>query len=392
MACRDSPLSGGHKPLKLHSEQGTVCENCSGGVHIALYHSLCRQESSAGISPCGPDVVCYGKRVVQDRESMKIYRDLQEIEKPFAKPFVTIGNFDGVHLGHQMLFSEVVGRAYNQDGESVAVTFDPHPLKVLRPDGIRLISTTEQKINLIAMAGVEHLLILPFTRELAATSARDFVQNILVDTIGVRELVVGYDYAFGRGREGNIDFLKKMGQELGFGVSVVEAHYENGMLVSSTKIRELVTEGRMQDARRLLGRYYQIHGEVQRGRQRGGRQLGFPTANLKLSEEDLCPKRGVYVTQVIHGGKVYGGVSNIGYNPTFGENKLVAETHIFDFNSDIYGQPIKINLLRYLRGEKKFNQIDELIAQIKLDIVTAKQVLKDAEGEQLFSCEDKWSR
>ena len=323
---------------------------------------------------------------------MEIYRDLQEIKKPFAKAFVTIGNFDGVHLGHQMLFSEVVGKAYTQHGASVAVTFDPHPLKVLRPDGIRLISTTEQKINLIAMAGVEHLLILPFTRELAATTARDFVQKILVDTIGVRELVVGYDYAFGKGREGNIDFLKKIGRELGFGVTVVEAHYENGMLVSSTKIRELVTEGRMQDARRLLGRYYQIHGEVQRGRQRGGRELGFPTANLKLSEEDLCPKRGVYVTQVIYGGQVYGGVSNIGYNPTFGENKLVAETHIFDFNSDIYGHPIKINLLRYLRGEKKFNRIEELIAQIKLDIVTARQVLRDAEGELLFSCEDKWSR
>ncbi len=323
---------------------------------------------------------------------MEIYRDLQEIKKPFAKAFVTIGNFDGVHLGHQMLFSEVVGKAYTQHGASVAVTFDPHPLKVLRPDGIRLISTTEQKISLIAMAGVEHLLILPFTRELAATTARDFVQNILVDTIGVRELVVGYDYALGKGREGNIDFLKKIGRELGFGMTVVEAHYENGMLVSSTKIRELVTEGRMQDARRLLGRYYQIHGEVQRGRQRGGRELGFPTANLKLSEEDLCPKRGVYVTQVIYGGKVYGGVSNIGYNPTFGENKLVAETHIFDFNSDIYGHPIKINLLRYLRGEKKFNRVEELIAQIKLDIVTAKQVLRDAEGELLFSCEDKWSR
>jgi riboflavin kinase/FMN adenylyltransferase len=323
---------------------------------------------------------------------MKIYRDLQEIQQPFARPFVTIGNFDGVHLGHQMLFSEVVGKAYTQHGQSVAVTFDPHPLKVLRPGGIRLISTTEQKIGLIAMAGVEHLLILPFTRELAATTARDFVEKILVHTIGVRELVVGYDYAFGRGREGNIDFLKKIGGELGFAVKVVEAHYENGMLVSSTKIRELVTEGRMQDARRLLGRYYQIHGEVQRGRQRGGRELGFPTANLKLSEEDLCPKRGVYVTQVIHRGQVYGGVSNIGYNPTFGENKLVAETHIFDFNSDIYGHPIKINLLRYLRGEKKFDRIEELIAQIRLDIVTARQVLRDAENEQLFSCEDKWSR
>ncbi len=323
---------------------------------------------------------------------MEIYTDLQQIHQPFSNAFVTIGNFDGVHLGHQMLFSEVVGKAYNQGGTSVAVTFDPHPLKVLRPDGIRLISTTEQKINLIRMAGIDHLVIIPFTRELAATTATDFVDNILVRTIGLQELVVGYDYAFGKGRQGNIDFLRARGRELGFPVTVVEAHYENGMLVSSTKIRELVTEGRMVDARRLLGRCYQIHGEVQRGRQRGGRELGFPTANLKISEEDLCPKKGVYVTQVVYGGKVFGGVSNIGYNPTFGENKLVAETHIFDFNSDIYGHPIKINLLRYLRGEKKFDTVADLVAQIKMDIVTARQVLLEAGNEPLFSCEDRWSK
>jgi len=323
---------------------------------------------------------------------MEIYTDLQQIRKPFANAFVTIGNFDGVHLGHQILFSEVVGKAYTQQGTSVAVTFDPHPLKVLRPDGIRLISTTEQKINLIRMAGIDHLVIIPFTRELATTTAGDFVDSVLLGTIGLKELVVGYDYAFGKGREGNIEFLKGRGRERGFSVTVVDAHYENGMLVSSTKIRELVTEGRMRDARLLLGRYYQIHGEVQRGRQRGGRELGFPTANLKISEEDLCPKKGVYVTQVVYDGKVFGGVSNIGYNPTFGDNKLVAETHIFDFSSDIYGHPIKINLLRYLRGEKKFAGIDELVAQIKMDIVTARQVLGEAGNERLFSCEDRWSQ
>ena len=323
---------------------------------------------------------------------MEIYTDLQQIQHPFPNAFVTIGNFDGVHLGHQMLFSEVVGKAYRHSGTSVAVTFDPHPLKVLRPEGIRLISTTEQKIELIQLAGIDVLVILPFNRELAATSAGDFVDNILVRTIGVRELVVGYDYAFGKGRQGNIEFLKERGRELGFPVTTVEAHYENGMLVSSTKIRELVTEGRMRDVRRLLGRYYQIRGEVQRGRQRGGRELGFPTANLKISEDDLCPKRGVYVTQVIHKGRVYGGVSNIGYNPTFGEERLVAETHIFDFDSDIYGHPIKINLLRYLRGERKFAGVEELAAQIKLDIVTARQVLLEAGEEQLFSCEEKWSK
>ena len=323
---------------------------------------------------------------------MKIITDLQQIREPIERAYVTIGNFDGVHLGHQMLFSEVVGKAYRHGGTSVAVTFDPHPLKVLRPEGIRLISTTSQKIELIRLAGIDVLVIIPFTREFAATTARDFVERILVGTIGVTELVVGYDYAFGRGREGNIDFLREQGRRLGFPVTVVEAHYENGMLVSSTKIRELVSEGRMRDVRLLLGRYYQIHGEVQRGKQRGGRELGFPTANLKLSEEDLCPRRGVYVTQVAHGGQVYGSVTNIGYNPTFNENKLVAETHIFNFSKEIYGQPIKVNFIRYLRGERKFAGIEELAAQIRIDIAAARQILQDAETAPLFSCEEKWSQ
>jgi riboflavin kinase/FMN adenylyltransferase len=323
---------------------------------------------------------------------MELYRDLSEIKKPFDRAVVTIGNFDGMHLGHQLLFSEVVGRAYRNGGTSVVVTFDPHPLKVLRPDGIKLISSTEQKIELIRLAGIDALVIIPFDREFAKTPALEFVDDILIKKIGVTDLVVGYDYAFGRGREGNIDFLRRQGEEKGFPVTVVEAHYEDGMLVSSTRIRELVMEGRMRDVRKLLGRYYQIHGEVQQGRQRGGREVGFPTANLKVSEEDLCPKKGVYVTQVIYDGRVYGGVSNIGYNPTFNENELVAETHIFDFNKDIYGHRIKINLLQHLRGEKKFSSVDELSAQIRKDIEIARQVLAEASREQVMSCEEKFNR
>ncbi|MCI5132020.1 MAG: riboflavin biosynthesis protein RibF, partial [Candidatus Electrothrix sp. EH2] len=187
---------------------------------------------------------------------------------------------------------------------------------------------------------------------------------------------------------GNIDFLRQRGLQKGFPVAVVEAHYEDGMLVSSTKIRELVMEGRMRDVRNLLGRCYHIHGEVQRGRQRGGAEIGFPTANLQLSEEDLCPKKGVYVTQVLHGDRVYGSVTNIGYNPTFGKNELLAETHIFDFNKDIYGHPIKLNLLRYLRGEVKFDSVDELSAQIRKDVAIAKQVLAEAAEERITFCEE----
>jgi len=323
---------------------------------------------------------------------MKLYTNLADIKQPFQKACVTIGNFDGVHLGHQLLFSEVVGRAHSLNGTSIVVTFDPHPLKVLRPESIRLISTTQQKIELIERAGIDVLIIIPFDREFASTSANRFVDEILIKTIGVKELIVGYDYAFGRGRQGNIEFLKAMGKQEGFPVTVVEPYYEKGMLVSSTKIREFVAMGRMRDVRTLLGRYYQIRGEVQLGRQRGGRVVGFPTANLQISEEDLCPKRGVYVTQVIYDGKCYGSVSNIGYNPTFGENRLVAETHIFDFDDDIYGKPIRINLLRHLRGERKFSGPEALANQIRQDIKVARKVLEAAQMDLLLSCEEKMSR
>ncbi len=322
---------------------------------------------------------------------MKLYKSISDIPGRFSHACVTLGNFDGVHLGHQLLFSEVVERAYKKNGTSVVVTFDPHPLKVLRPDGIKLISSLQQKIELIEMAGIDVLVILPFTREFAATTAESFVDDILLEAIGVRELIVGYDYAFGKGRQGDIHFLKKQGREKGFPVHVVEAHYEADMLVSSTRIRELVTAGRMQDVRNLLGRYYQIRGKVQVGKQRGGKVVGFPTANLQIAEEDLCPKRGVYVTQVVYDGKCYGGVSNIGVNPTFGDNRLVAETHIFEFDSTIYGKSIKINLLKHLRGEKKFSGPRELAQQISNDIVTAKEVLEASSKEILLSCEEKYN-
>jgi riboflavin kinase/FMN adenylyltransferase len=322
---------------------------------------------------------------------MKIYRELEAIENTFPYACVTVGNFDGVHLGHQMLFAEVVQRAYRHHGTSVAVTFDPHPLQVLRPEGIKLISTCAQKIELIGHAGIDVLVIVPFTLQFAATSAVHFVDEILKRRIGVKELVVGYDYAFGKGRTGDIPFLQQQGREKGFPVTVVDAHYENGMVVSSTKIRELIVEGRMADARRLLGRFYQIRGEVQIGKQRGGKEIGFPTANLHLDVEDLIPKIGVYVSQVICDGKCYGGVLNIGYNPTFGEEKLVAETHIFDFNQDIYGKPIKVNLLQFLRGEQKFSGVQELAAQIGRDVAQARQVLAMQQNELTLSCEEKFN-
>lgn len=308
---------------------------------------------------------------------MKIIRKIEDINRPLTNACVTIGNFDGVHFGHQQLFATVVEKARAINGTSVVITFDPHPLQVLLPGGIKLISTYQQKEELIGLSGIDVLLVIPFTKEFAKTTAESFVADLLVKKIGVKELVVGYDYAFGKGRSGNIDFLKQQGRVFNFPVTVVEACYRNNQLVSSTKIRELVKEGQMAAARELLGRCYQIRGTVRMGKQRGGKVIGFPTANLKFNEEDLVPKHGVYVTQVFCEGQQYGGILNIGYNPTFGEEQLVAETHIFDFNEDIYGKPIKVNLLKFLRSEKKFSGPKELAEQIGKDVMLAKKILAE---------------
>ncbi|MCP4338255.1 MAG: bifunctional riboflavin kinase/FAD synthetase [Desulfobulbaceae bacterium] len=308
---------------------------------------------------------------------MKIFRNIEDITQPLKNACVTIGNFDGVHNGHQQLFATVVEKARALNGTSVVITFDPHPLQVLLPGGIKLISTCQQKEELIEQSGIDVLLVIPFTKEFAKTTADTFVADLLVEKLGVKELVVGYDYAFGKGRSGNITFLKEQGRLFDFPVTVVDACYLEDQLVSSTKIRELVKEGKMAAASELLGRFYQIRGTVRMGKQRGGKVIGFPTANLKFNEEDLVPKHGVYVTQVFCEGRYYGGILNIGYNPTFGEEQLVAETHIFDFNQDIYGKPIKVNLLKFLRSEKKFSGAEELAKQIKKDVLIAKEILEE---------------
>jgi len=323
---------------------------------------------------------------------MQIFRRVEDITLPFTNACVTIGNFDGVHFGHQQLFRTVVQKARAIHGKSVAITFDPHPLQVLLPGGIKLISTCEQKVELIEMSGIDVLLIIPFTQDFAKTSAEDFVSELLVRRLGVKELVVGYDYAFGKGRSGNIDFLQRQGDLFGFPVTVVDAYYIDKQLVSSTRIRELVREGDMNGARELLGRNYQIRGVVQVGKQRGGKVIGFPTANLKFNDEDLVPKHGVYITEVICRGRGYGGILNIGYNPTFGEDQLVAETHIFDFNEDIYGQPIKVNLLKFLRSERKFSSAKELAEQIGKDVLLAKTLLAAQQKELISSGNDTFKK
>ena len=312
---------------------------------------------------------------------MNIVYDLKDLEKPLINPVLTIGNFDGVHKGHLSLFDKVKERAGAIGGQSAVMTFEPHPIRIVKPgNGPPLITPTHQKLSLMSDAGIDVIFCLPFTLEFAAVSAHDFVQDILVDKIGVKEIVVGYDYTFGHKRQGNITFLREMGEKLGFTVHEVKPIRLDDTLVSSTSIRNLVQEGNLPEAKKLLGRDYQISGTVIKGKNRGGRLLGFPTANLKLIDE-LVPKRGVYAVTVIIDGKSVYGVTNIGFNPTFGDNALSVETHLLDFSQDLLGKTIKVNFLQNLRDEKTYNNIQELSDQIGLDIQQARELFRIREAD-----------
>jgi riboflavin kinase/FMN adenylyltransferase len=312
---------------------------------------------------------------------MKIYKNIKEIDRKFQNTVLTIGNFDGVHLGHQALFRKVVEISGITSGDRVAVTFYPHPLKVLRPDNPpKLVSTFEQKAELIEKAGIDHLVSIPFDMELAGTTADDFIKGLLVDTFHVADLVIGYDYACGKGRQGDIPFLVNAGSVYGFNVHVIPKVMVGDTVASSTNVRKLVASGEMRKVASLLGRYYQFRGIVRRGKKRGGPVVGFPTANLNINPDDLCPRTGVYAVQVIHDECCYGGVINIGYNPTFGDQGLGAEVHIFDFDRDIYGHPIKVNMIQRIRGEEKFESVEALSRRIALDVEEAEAILRKEEG------------
>jgi len=309
---------------------------------------------------------------------MKIIQDIETIKEPFKSAVITIGNFDGVHLGHQALFHEVVEKADAMDGTAIAMTFEPHPIRVITRNGHPpLITLVEQKTELIGKVGIDVLICVPFTMEFAALSARTFVEDILVKRIGMKAIIVGQDYTFGHKREGNVDLLRQYADELGFELIVadwIQPSKENNNRISSTAIRKLVMDGRMKKAGKMLGRNYQIRGTVAHGRDRGGKLLGIPTANINLHDE-LCPKVGVYAVIVKYDGKRYPGVANIGYSPTFDDHVFTVEAHILDFKADIYGQKIMVNFIQRLRDEKKFSGIHELIEQIDQDIADARKIL-----------------
>ncbi len=310
---------------------------------------------------------------------MEFVENIENIKEPYKNAVITIGNFDGVHLGHQALFHEVIEQAASIDGTAIAMTFDPHPIRVITQNGHPpLITLNEQKRELIGKAGIDVLICHPFSMRFAALSARTFVEEILVRRIGMKAIVVGQDYTFGNKREGNVDLLKRFAEELGFTVTVadwIQGAANRGRRISSTAIRERVQEGDMDTASRMLGRDYQIRGIVSAGRNRGGKELGIPTANINLHDE-LCPKTGVYAVIVEHEGNRYQGVANIGYSPTFDDHVFTVEAHLLDFDKDIYGQKIMVNFIQRLREEIKFSGIDELIGQIRKDIADARKILE----------------
>ena len=312
---------------------------------------------------------------------MEVIHGIDKIDRKFRNPAITIGNFDGVHIGHLSLFRRVKELAEAMEGESIIITFYPHPIKVLTPsNGPPLITSHEQKMRLIEEAGIDVFLVIEFTREFANMSAHEFVHEIIHSKIGARAVVVGPDYRFGHKREGDIPTLTRMGKELNFEVYVVPDISINGVEVSSSTIREFVTAGELRRAREMLGRDYQIAGQVIRGRDRGGRLLGFPTANLQLIDE-LTPKPGVYATEVLIEGQLYDGATNIGYSPTFENGAFSVETHVLDFSGDIYGKIIQVRFIERLRDEKTFSGPEELSQQIQKDVDRAREILAKHRSE-----------
>jgi riboflavin kinase/FMN adenylyltransferase len=309
---------------------------------------------------------------------MKIIDRLENITQPFKNAVITIGNFDGVHIGHQALFHEVIEKADVIGGTSIAMTFNPHPIRVLQKNNNPpLITLHEQKIELIERAGIEVLICIPFTEQFASISAEDFIKVLLIDKIGMKAIVVGQDYTFGKNREGNLAFLKSLASQLGYEVIIadwIKATQNVSERISSTRIRELVMSGNVEPARKMLGRHYQIRGRVVKGRDRGGKLLGIPTANINLQDE-LCPKIGIYAVTVEYNNRIYNGVANIGYSPTFDDNQFTVEVHLLDFAENIYDKKIRVNFIERIRDEKKFGDISELKEQINQDIIVAKQIL-----------------
>ncbi len=299
---------------------------------------------------------------------MKVYYQLSNFEKGL-QPVATIGTFDGVHLGHRKIINSLVSQAKAIGGESVLISFHPHPRLVLFPDNnpLRLLQTLEEKIASIAALGVDKLLLIPFTREFSRLTSQMFIEEVLVQTVGIRKIVIGYDHQFGKNRTGNVEELREMGPRFGFEVEEIPALLVDDIKISSTKIRNAIKEGDMDSAAQYLGYSYSCSGVVVKGEQLG-RQLGYPTANLQLDDPmKLMPAQGVYLAKAEVEDHIYHGLLSIGTKPTLGREEVTFETFLFHFSGNLYGKHMRVTPLHYLRAQQKFADLDELIVAMKAD-------------------------
>ena len=312
---------------------------------------------------------------------MKIYNHIDEFLK-ISNAVVTIGTFDGVHFGHQKIISRLLEVARQKKGESVILTFFPHPRMILHPEdkAIKLISTISEKAERLEKMGIDHLILTPFTRDFSNLSPQEYIRNILVEKIGTKHIVIGYDHRFGKDREGGLEHLQKFAGDFGFEVEEIPEQDINDVAVSSTKIRNAIQSGDVKTANEFLGYPFQVTGKVIKGDQIG-RSLGYPTANLFVEETyKLIPADGIYAVSVDinpskEQSKSFKGMAYIGHRPTINGMTHNIEVNIFDFNEDIYGDIIRINFIDYVRGDAKFDSLDSLKAQLAKDEKAVRSIL-----------------
>lgn len=301
---------------------------------------------------------------------MKIYRHINEVEFSNDR-VITVGTFDGVHTGHHTILEKMRDIAKSNNIESMVITFEPHPQLIVKSPlkkNIKLLTTTDEKIELLEKHGIDSVLIIEFTKEFSLTSPEVFIEDILLKKIGMSNFLIGYDHLFGKDRKGNYDLLQHIGSRYNFKIERLTAHQEDNIIVSSTQIRNLICEYQVEEANKLLGYNYFLNGKVVLGNQLG-RKIGFPTLNIKQDNEyKLMPANGVYLTAVYYHDKKYYGMGNIGVRPTLTDDKVpTLEINLFDFDDDIYGQEVKAEFIKFIRPEKKFPSVDELIEQLHKD-------------------------
>lgn len=308
---------------------------------------------------------------------MKIFHSIKDFSSP-KKTILTLGTFDGVHIGHKKILEKVIQNTLDEKYESLVLTFFPHPRMILQERSeIKLLNTITEKINLLEQLGIQNLVIHPFDESFSRLTAEDFVKKVLVDQFKIHKIIIGYDHRFGRNRTADIHNLIEFGEKYGFEVEQISAQEINDISVSSTKIRNAIQEGNMYLANKYLGYDYFLTGTVIKGKQLG-RTIGFPTANLNIEEDyKLIPQKGVYiVSSQLNGEKVFG-MMNIGLNPTVGGEKLSVEIHYLNFNADLYDQQISVSILKRIRGEEKFDSVDLLKAQIEKDKIQTLSYLEN---------------